>query len=66
MASEDNSMLTECEKVLSTFKSKNLGDVQNSVWKSNAINGNFALNQKRYIMKIIKDWYEFSMMKAKT
>lgn len=65
MASEDNSMLKECERTLSAkFKIKNLGNVQNylGLQIKRDINGNFALNQKQYIMKIIKD---FSMMEAK-
>jgi len=66
MASEDDSMLTECERVLSAeFKIKNLGNIQNylGLQIKRDVNGNFALNQKQYIMKIIKD---FGMMEAKT
>lgn len=66
IASENDNMLMECEKVLSAnFKIKNLGEIKNYLGlqiKRNT-NGNFALNQKQYIMKIIKD---FGMTDAKT
>lgn len=66
MASEDDKMLTKCEQVLSAkFEIKNLGDIQNylGLQVKRDPNGNFALNQKQYIMKIIKD---FGMIEAKT
>lgn len=58
LASLNDGMLSECERVLNTkFKIKNLGEGRNylGIQIGCNLNGNFTLNQKHDIVKIIKD-----------